>query len=119
MAAMFGDEGFTSARTYGDKIMRTWNVMGKKEAPTSYKHGAKEIAADQLNLKFYDIDGNEISSPTWSEGKVAFATGEIAVAEGSSVIKINPDTFPGTFEQRKERHAGNKMAKNLVNCWKS
>lgn len=98
MAVMFGDDGFDSSRAYEGTILRTWNVMGKTAEPTSYKHGAKEIDAGKITeLKFYDADGKELTSPNWTDGKVAFATGRIAVAEGSSVIKINPDTFPGTW----------------------
>lgn len=115
MAAMFGDEGFDSARSYGNTIKRTWNVFGQKiKSDTVLKHGAKEIKASEIqNAKFYDVDGKEVSGADLSneaelDEKVAFITGDITIKNGVE-IKINPDTFPGTYyvtgDQRYCRHA--------------
>lgn len=115
MAAMFGDETFDSSRSYGDTIKRTWNVLGQEiKSETVLKHGAREIKASEIkNAKFYDVDGKEVEGVTLSENaldsKVAFITGDITIKNGVE-IKINPDTFPGTYyvtgdKQRNCRHA--------------
>lgn len=104
MAAMFGDEGFTSSRVYGTEIMRTWNVAGQNvTSETVLKHGAKEIKASEIQSpKFYDVNGEEVSGASLSEtaldSKVAFITGNITIKDAVE-IKINPDTFPGTFRR--------------------
>lgn len=114
MAAMFGDEGFSSARySASGSLMRTWDVSTLSAAPETVKHGAHELTVGtDVTLAYYDVDGNSIATPDWTRAEVAnspaFATGSIKTKDVTE-IKINPDTFPGTYyitgDRQHRRHA--------------
>lgn len=95
MAVMFGDQNFgTDSITATGKILRTWNIFGLYDtAPTTLKHGTKDITVPESAV-YYTATGEK--EQQFNKATSAFVTFEVE-AKDVMTIKINPDTFSGTY----------------------
>ena len=95
MAVMFGDQNFgTDSITANGKILRTWNIFGLYDtAPTTLKHGTKDVTVPESAV-YYTATGEK--EQEFNKATSAFVTFEVE-AKDVMTIKINPDTFSGTY----------------------
>ena len=95
MAVMFGDQNFgTDSITSTGKILRTWNIFGLYDtAPTTLKHGTKDVTVPESAV-YYTATGEK--EQQFNKATSAFVTFEVE-AKDVMTIKINPDTFSGTY----------------------
>ena len=93
LSMIFGDG---TVRTGEDTIQKTISFRGGSEgAPKEWEDslGKKHTIS---NPKIVDEKGEEAAAESLEEGKLYYATFEIAISDGHT-IEISPNSFPGTY----------------------
>lgn len=98
LAIMMGDGAVsTTDETEGNYVKRSARIVATTDgtAPPVIKLDGKTVSPTEASdLTFYDASGSAVTS--YTEGQIYYASWKQPVAS-KSIIKITPDSFPGTY----------------------